>query len=195
MAVNGSTTSLAGRQPQGAEPQVLRGRTVSEAPMGNGGAPRALPAERVETVTSKEQHQVNIVQKLTGLVEAASGIEIAGEDLNASFLELGLDSLLLTQVAMSLKRQFGVEIGFRQLLEDLYSLERLAAHLAEVVPPEERPVAAPAAAAPAAAAPVAAQGAPQASAAAAPAPVDAGVAAAAQWSAALPLAPGAEPNA
>jgi len=190
MAVNGSTTSLAGRQPQGAEPQVLRGRTVSEAPMGNGGAPRALPAERVETVTSKEQHQVNIVQKLTGLVEAASGIEIAGEDLNASFLELGLDSLLLTQVAMSLKRQFGVEIGFRQLLEDLYSLERLAAHLAEVVPPEERPVAAPAAAAP-----VAAQGAPQASAAAAPAPVDAGVAAAAQWSAALPLAPGAEPNA
>ena len=50
-------------------------------------------------------------------------------DVSASFLELGLDSLLLTQAAQLFQRKFGVRITFRQLMEDLSSLDALATHL------------------------------------------------------------------
>src|SRR5690606_8576468 len=46
------------------------------------------------------------------------------------------DSLLLTQIASNLKSKFNVPITFRQLNEDLYSLDTLAQYLDEQLPAE-----------------------------------------------------------
>ncbi|MCP6756999.1 acyl carrier protein, partial [Klebsiella pneumoniae] len=71
-----------------------------------------------------------------------------------SVVELGLDSLSLTQVALQLSKSFGLKITFRQLMEDLSSLEHLAMHIDRELPPEAAP--APSAPAAAATAPAAA---------------------------------------
>ncbi|RKH33218.1 acyl carrier protein, partial [Corallococcus llansteffanensis] len=80
------------------------------------------------------------------------GLELGDADAGASFLELGLDSLVLTQAALAVQKQFGVKVTFRQLLEEVPSLGQLAAYLDGRMAPEAAP--APAAApAPVAAAP------------------------------------------
>uniref|UniRef100_UPI0038F68EBF hypothetical protein n=1 Tax=Streptomyces niveiscabiei TaxID=164115 RepID=UPI0038F68EBF len=61
-----------------------------------------------------------------------------------------------TQAAQGLQTTFGVQIRFRQLLDDLPSVDDVTRHIAELCPQEMAKPAAPAlAVAPAAAAPVA----------------------------------------
>src|SRR5690606_8140127 len=100
--------------------------------------------------------------------EDVAGFDIQEEDDGANFIELGLDSLMLTQVALQLQKTFAVKITFRQLMGDCASLGRLVAALDAQLPAEPQP-AAPAVVAAPAPAPVAA---------AAPAPVPAAAAAA-----------------
>ncbi|MCB9730336.1 MAG: aminotransferase class III-fold pyridoxal phosphate-dependent enzyme [Deltaproteobacteria bacterium] len=76
----------------------------------------------------------------------------------ATFMELGFDSLFLTQLSQAYQRAFGVEVSFRQLVESTPTLESLARSLdprvpvlAAVPPPAE--AAAPQASVPPAAAP------------------------------------------
>jgi amino acid adenylation domain-containing protein len=60
-----------------------------------------------------------------------SGIDLAEVPASTSLLELGFDSLFLSQVALALARRFGVKITLGQLIRGLDTLEALAAHLAE----------------------------------------------------------------
>ena len=53
-----------------------------------------------------------------------------------TFLELGFDSLFLTQVAGAFRKEFGVKVTFRQLLEDFATINTLAGHLDAQLPPE-----------------------------------------------------------
>jgi amino acid adenylation domain-containing protein len=94
------------------------------------------------------------------LFEEVTGSELGDAPPDAPFVELGLDSLSLTQAALQLQRTFGVKISFRQLMEGLSSLGAVAAHLDAQLP---------AAPAPAPSAPPAAVAAPALPAAAAPA--------------------------
>src|SRR5580698_10277532 len=76
--------------------------------------------------------------------------DLAGQDLSsapgdASFFDLGFDSLFLTQASQALRKRFGVKITFRQMLEELTTLDAMAAYLGEKAPA----TAAPAPAAPA----------------------------------------------
>ena len=64
---------------------------------------------------NQEQPLIPILREMLG--------ELAGKDLGsasaqATFFELGFDSLLLTQVATALKKRFRVKVTFRQLLEE-----------------------------------------------------------------------------
>ncbi len=82
---------------------------------------------------SRKQRLIDEVRKT---FEEMSGLELEGADPGATFLELGLDSLVLTQAALELKRKFGVPVAFRQLSEDLCTLDSLAQHLDGVLPPD-----------------------------------------------------------
>ena len=87
--------------------------TTIEAPVPNG----------LDANLSPKEH---LIQQIKTLLEESSGLELAETAPEDTFLEMGLDSLFLTQVATSLSRKFGVKISFRQLNEDLPNLDKLA---------------------------------------------------------------------
>ncbi|MFD0751103.1 amino acid adenylation domain-containing protein [Mucilaginibacter calamicampi] len=78
----------------------------------------------------------DLIGKLKQILEDASGIEMDAASPGMSFIELGLDSLILTQIALMLKKQFMLPITFRQLNEELSTLNLLAAYLDDRLPPE-----------------------------------------------------------
>ena len=77
-----------------------------------------------------------LVTEICDLFETVSGVEIGAGDTAASFVELGIDSLVLTQVALAVARRFGVKVSFRQMIEEYTTAERLAAYLDAGMPPE-----------------------------------------------------------
>jgi acyl transferase domain-containing protein len=70
------------------------------------------------------------------LMEELSGYDLSEVDASSSLLELGLDSLLLTQAAQVFHKKFGVSISFRQLMEELGSLKDIAEYLDSKLAPE-----------------------------------------------------------
>lgn len=112
------------------------------------------------TMTQVQSRIPELVAKLRDMLEETSGADLSVAATSATFVELGLDSLTLTQVAISLKQIFKVNITFRKLMEQYSSLDTLAAYLDQQLPATSHaaapaPVAAPvsAAAAPLVAAP------------------------------------------
>lgn len=63
-----------------------------------------------------------------------SGADIAQADSSTSFLELGFDSLFLTQVTQALQTKFQVKIAFRQLLGDQSTLDTLTSYVDAKLP-------------------------------------------------------------
>jgi amino acid adenylation domain-containing protein len=77
-----------------------------------------------------------IVDAIKKTFEDASGIELAAADASATFVELGLDSLVLTQCAQKLQGAMGVRVALRQLMEDQATLAALAEYLDTSLPPD-----------------------------------------------------------
>ncbi|MBL0044991.1 MAG: amino acid adenylation domain-containing protein [Flavobacteriales bacterium] len=90
--------------------------TSIEAPVPNSGDANLTPKEA-------------LIQQIKSLLEESSGLELAEASPDETFLEMGLDSLFLTQVATSLSKKFGVKISFRQLNEEVPNLDKLADYL------------------------------------------------------------------
>lgn len=67
--------------------------------------------------------------RAVGILADLTGLEFPAADDERSFLDLGMDSLLLTQVAGKLKNAFKVELRFRQLLEEFSSPAKLLVYL------------------------------------------------------------------
>ncbi|WP_395665188.1 amino acid adenylation domain-containing protein [Methylocella sp.] len=107
--------------------------------------------------------------KVVELFEDLSGESLSDAPQDATFLELGFDSLLLSQATQSLQRDFKARLTFRQLMGELSTIAALVDHIDAVLPPEARAAFAPPA--PAVAPVPAAVAAPQAFAAGAPAQV------------------------
>ncbi|MFA6229093.1 MAG: amino acid adenylation domain-containing protein [Rhodanobacter sp.] len=89
--------------------------------------------------TSAADRRPRLVNELKAVFEDVTGTELDDADPSANFIELGLDSLMLTQVALHLSRVFPVKVTFRQLMVDYASLDRLAAMLDEQMPADEAP--------------------------------------------------------
>ncbi|MCI0720529.1 MAG: amino acid adenylation domain-containing protein [Acidobacteria bacterium] len=87
-----------------------------------------------EVPITRKQHLLSLVFEL---LNELSGTNIAGVDPSASFLELGFDSLMLTQASQLLQRKFKVPVTFRQLMEDLSTPSALADALDKRLPPGE----------------------------------------------------------
>ncbi|WP_159594018.1 non-ribosomal peptide synthetase/type I polyketide synthase [Hydrogenophaga sp. BPS33] len=96
-----------------------------------------------------------LAARLRALFEDVAGVEIESADSATGFLELGLDSLSLTQAALQVKKTFNVALTFRQLMEKYRSIDTLAQFLDGELPPDQFAPPAPAASV-AAPAPVAA---------------------------------------
>ena len=83
---------------------------------------------------TKPMRKPIILNKISELISNASGIDIEESDVNYSFIELGVDSLILTQIAITCKKEFNIPISFRQLNEEFSSPELLANYLDETLP-------------------------------------------------------------
>jgi amino acid adenylation domain-containing protein len=94
---------------------------------------------------------------IAAIFEDLSGERPAATDAQTTFLEMGYDSLFLTQVAQKIQSQMKVKITFRQLLGEFSTIPALAAFLADKIP---KSAATAAARAPSAAPAVAAAAAP-----------------------------------
>lgn len=115
------------------------------------------PAERVvaqfEQASSVQllqspapMRQPILEQRILELLEKASGIDTADITPDMPFLEIGLDSLLLTQLAQTFKKEFNTPITFRQLTGEFGSVALVAQHLDATLPADRyqpAPVAAP----------------------------------------------------
>ncbi len=74
-------------------------------------------------------HTATLTRDVTALLEDISGETIDASASQASFLELGFDSLLLGQVAQRIQKTYGVKLTFRQLLGAYPSIDALVTHL------------------------------------------------------------------
>ena len=93
-------------------------------------SPNTQNGENVTTESPMNNIQPLIIEQLADIILESSGIQIDSDHPEASFLEVGLDSLFLTQLATTISNQFEVEVTFRQLLDELASPAELAEHIA-----------------------------------------------------------------
>ncbi len=92
------------------------------------------------TSASPSTHRTALHAKVRELFEDISGTPMADAEGAVSFIDQGMDSLVLTQAALQVKKHFKTNITFRQLMEGCRSFDLLVDHLDQVLPPE--PVAA-----------------------------------------------------
>ncbi|MCP1386526.1 polyketide synthase [Runella salmonicolor] len=76
-------------------------------------------------------------EKIRQILENALGIELGDTDEKRSFIDLGVDSLLLTQLSLTLKKEFSIPVSFRQLSEEYDSIPALVAYLDQQLPAEK----------------------------------------------------------
>ncbi|QNK63172.1 amino acid adenylation domain-containing protein [Pedobacter sp. PAMC26386] len=97
---------------------------------------KLTPIDQQHTNTLITMRKDTLIEKIKQLLENASGIEMDGVTANSSFIEIGLDSLLLTQVAITLKKEFLLPISFRQLNEEYSTIDALAIYIDKNLPKE-----------------------------------------------------------
>ncbi|MEH1816626.1 MAG: aminotransferase class III-fold pyridoxal phosphate-dependent enzyme [Nostoc sp.] len=90
--------------------------------------------EKAQTMTTSPQQK--LIPLLKEIIEETSGLEIASVDDSITFLEMGLDSLSLTQVGLALKKKFKVKVTLRQLLEIYPNLGTLSDFINSALSPE-----------------------------------------------------------
>jgi len=81
-----------------------------------------------------DERRERLVQQVREIARDLSGVSLETISEHASFLELGFDSLFLTQLSSACQKAFGVRITFRQLFTDLKSVARLGAYVDEQLP-------------------------------------------------------------
>lgn len=135
------------------DPKPLTNTPTSPVSAGDPSAIEISSTEIVMITPEPTCRRANIAEAIRVVLTDLSGIpeeELIGD---ASYLELGFDSLLLTQVSKALANQFGINLTLRDLMGDLADIDALVAHLDASLPSDRyRPamVSAPTATAPAA---------------------------------------------
>lgn len=92
-----------------------------------------------EPVAAMGDRKALIEAQIRAMLEELSGESLAGASPQASFLELGFDSLFLGQVVKRLQKQFGVKVNFRQLMREYPSIAALAEHVERTAKAEALP--------------------------------------------------------
>ena len=100
--------------------------------------PCSIEKSHPESPMSETQPQ-RLSPLIVEILESSSGLDLSNLDEQVTFLEMGLDSLSLTQVALSLKKKFKVKISFRNLLEEYCTVQSVAAYLDQSLPADAFP--------------------------------------------------------
>jgi acyl transferase domain-containing protein/acyl carrier protein len=91
-----------------------------------------IPSPESVVATSKSR-LINLLQEMfTG----TSGLKMTNASGSTTFLELGLDSLSLTQAGLALKRKFQIKVTLRQLVETYPTFNTLADFLIQTGSPD-----------------------------------------------------------
>jgi acyl transferase domain-containing protein/glutamate-1-semialdehyde aminotransferase len=101
----------------------------------------ALTHSLPQTEPAMSDRDLALIPLLKAVIEETSGLEMTGVNAATTFLEMGLDSLSLTQVGLALKKKFKVKVTLRQLLEVYPNFGTLAEFMTQTVAPELLPVA------------------------------------------------------
>jgi amino acid adenylation domain-containing protein len=115
----------------------------AEAPASEESIQVNVNSQTLAASTAFVSRQTKITKVLSEIFEDLSGVDLSQADGSTSFLEMGFDSLFLTQVTQSLHGKFGVKITFRQLLGDLSTMDALSEYLDGELPAEVLAEAAP----------------------------------------------------
>ncbi|AUX42315.1 peptide synthetase [Sorangium cellulosum] len=110
--------------PLAAEPAARTAARVS-APPAAAPAPAAAPEGRVAEIL--EHLRIVVARLLKTSPERL--------DVDLPLLEMGADSLMLMDALRAVRDQFGVEMTFRQVFDDLHTLSSLASHVDAHMPP------------------------------------------------------------
>jgi amino acid adenylation domain-containing protein len=100
---------------------------------------RAEHAEEIAAVPDREvpagpvDHASYVRQRLRDTLLTVTGIEIDPSEDEESFLELGFHSLLLTQISAQLRKEYGVSMMFRELIDDYASIQSLGEYMQDKV--------------------------------------------------------------
>ncbi len=114
-----------------------RKRHWIDAPNRKSNSERMADVLPVRTDVIKQQDRKSRLRnEVISLLEELSGMDIDRAE-GATFLEMGFDSLFLTQVAQALESKYATKIKFVQLLDELATTERLSAYLDSVLPAEK----------------------------------------------------------
>ena len=100
--------------------------------LSDGGSAPILPEPPPASVVGSRKDR--IAAELTSILADLSGIAISALDPTSSFVDLGFDSLFLTQANTRFRKQFGVRVTFRQLFEEAPSIGMLAAFIDAALP-------------------------------------------------------------
>jgi amino acid adenylation domain-containing protein len=116
-------------------PADLPAHSYPARPQQEGAVPKESRNDLNGTHSSLRQpRQQRIQSDLLSLFEELSGIAASEIDPAASFVELGFDSLFLTQVTQELQNKFGLKITFRQLFGHESTVDALASYIDSKVP-------------------------------------------------------------
>ncbi len=88
-------------------------------------------------VRTEAPHVASVQNELVSLLEDLSGETLDGVSTNATFLELGFDSLSLGRFVQAVGSRFRVNVTFRQLLGELPSVAALAEYIVPQLPPQK----------------------------------------------------------
>ncbi len=116
-----------------AEPPVFAATNHAAIP------PTSLPAQDISVTTNNRS--AALLSRLQQTFADLSGFDPTCLSPDANFLEIGFDSLFLTQASNALQKQFATKITVRTLLEDAPTLNLLVDRILPTLPEDALPVA------------------------------------------------------
>jgi amino acid adenylation domain-containing protein len=127
-AANAATRPLVTSSEQVSQPVAVECQVTEELNPVNG------ISQCLTTPAGNSSRAARISKILAGIFEDLSGMDLSQADGSATFLEMGFDSLFLTQVTQELQSRFALKITFRQLLGDQSTINDLAEYIAVNLP-------------------------------------------------------------
>lgn len=89
--------------------------------------------EKSECQSDEQKPENKKIDEFTGYfvscIEAISGLNLQGVEPSTTFLEMGMDSLLLSQLAYKIKSDFKVKVIFSQLMRELSTIDLVAGYI------------------------------------------------------------------